>query len=42
MRYPFLNVQRSSRQMVDVFNGYNHNMRIGEGEFFDMKNMTSD
>ena len=28
--------------MVDVFNGYNHNLRIGDGEFFDMKNMTSD
>jgi hypothetical protein len=28
--------------MVDVFKGYNHNLRIGDGEFFDMKNMTSD
>jgi hypothetical protein len=28
--------------MVDTFKGYNHNLRIGEGEFFDMKNMTSD
>ena len=28
--------------MVDVFKGYNHNLRIGKGEFFDMKNMTSD
>ena len=28
--------------MVDTFKGYNHNMRIGDGEFFDMKNMTSD
>jgi hypothetical protein len=28
--------------MVDVFKGYNHNLRIGEGEFYDMKNMTSD
>ena len=28
--------------MVDVFKGYNHNLRIGNGEFFDMKNMTSD
>jgi hypothetical protein len=28
--------------MVDTFKGYNHNLRIGDGEFFDMKNMTSD
>lgn len=31
-----------SRQMIDTFGGYNHNLRIGDGEFFDMKNMTSD
>ena len=28
--------------MVDTFKGYNHNLRIDDGEFFDMKNMTSD
>ena len=28
--------------MVDVFKGYNRNLRISDGEFFDMKNMTSD
>ena len=27
--------------MIDVFKGYNHNLRIGEGEFYDMKNLTS-
>jgi hypothetical protein len=27
--------------MVDIFKGYNHNLRIGEGEFYDMKNLTS-
>ena len=42
MRYPTLHTMESSRQMVDVFKGYNHNLRIGDGEFFDMKNMTSD
>lgn len=31
----------TSRGMVDVFGGYNHNLRIGEGEFYDMKNLTS-
>ena len=26
---------------MDVFGGYNHNIRIPDGEFYDMKNMTS-
>ena len=42
MKYPKLRVTETSRQMVDAFKGYNHNLRIGDGEFFDMKNMTSD
>ena len=42
MKYPKLRELQSSRQMVDTFKGYNHNLRIGDGEFFDMKNMTSD
>ena len=42
MKYPKLRVLETSRQMVDTFKGYNHNLRIGSGEFFDMKNMTSD
>lgn len=42
MEYPKLRVQEASREIVDVFKGYNHNLRIGDGEFFDMKNMTSD
>lgn len=42
MKYPTLYSKESSRQMVDTFKGYNHNLRISDGEFFDMKNMTSD
>lgn len=42
MKYPKLRELQTSRQMVDIFKGYNHNLRIGDGEFFDMKNMTSD
>ena len=42
MDYPKLKVLKTSRQMVDTFRGYNHNLRISDGEFFDMKNMTSD
>lgn len=42
MKYPTLYEQATSRQMVDTFHGYNHNLRIAEGEFFDMKNLTAD
>ena len=42
MKYPALTELYASRQMIDVFGGYNHNLRIGEGEFFDMENLTSD
>ena len=31
-----------ARTMIDVFGGYNHNLRISENEFYDMKNLTSD
>ena len=41
MKYPTLNVQASSRQVIDAFGGYNHRLRIGEGEFYDMKNLSS-
>lgn len=42
MRYPQLKELPTSREMVDVFRGYNHNLRISNGEFFNMQNMTSD
>ena len=42
MRYPQLKELPTSRQMVDVFRGYNHNLRTSNGEFFSMTNMTSD
>lgn len=32
----------TSRTMVDLFKGYNHNLRIGEGEFYDMTNLSAD
>lgn len=28
--------------MINAFRGYNHNLRIGEDEFYEMKNMTND
>lgn len=42
MEYPTLYVKQKSREMADVFYGYNHNLRISDNEFYDMKNMTSD
>ena len=42
MEYPTLYAKQKQRQMTDAFHGYNHNLRIGDSEFFDMKNMVSD
>lgn len=42
MEYPILKVKEKARQMTDAFLGYNHNLRISDGEFFEMENMTSD
>lgn len=41
MFLPKLNYIATSRDMVEEFRGYNHNLRIGDGEFYDMKNLTS-
>ena len=41
MEYPTLYVKQKSRQMSDAFQGYNHNLRISDSQFYDMKNMTS-
>lgn len=41
MKLPSLYEIATSRDMVAEFKGYNHNLRIGDGEFYDMKNLTS-
>jgi hypothetical protein len=41
MEYPILNATDTSRDFIEVFGGYNHNLRIGEGEFYDMNNLSS-
>lgn len=41
MKLPVLNKIATSRSAVDAFLGYNHNLRIGDNEFYDMKNLTS-
>ena len=41
MKLSMLHELPTTREMIDVFGGYNHNLRIGEGEFYDMKNLSS-
>ena len=42
MKYPQLTQPATVRTTVEVFAGYNHNARIRDGEFYDMRNLTSD
>lgn len=42
LEYPKLVVIPTTKKTIDVFKGYNHNIRVGAGEFFDMKNLSSD
>jgi hypothetical protein len=42
MLLPKINEIPTSREMVDVFGGYNHNLRIVESEFYEMTNLSSD
>lgn len=42
MYYPSVEENYNSRSMIDTWLGYNHNYRIGSGEFYDMLNLTSD
>lgn len=40
--YPTLTEMNTDREWLDVFKGYNHKLRIGEGEFYEMTNLSSD
>lgn len=40
--YPTLKENATKQQIVDVFGGYNHNLKIAEGEFYEMMNLTSE
>lgn len=42
MLFPRLNALPVSRRVIDTFRGYDHNLRIGAGAFYDMQNMTGD
>lgn len=40
--FPIISDDNSSREYQEEFQGYNHNIRINDSEFYDMKNMTGD
>ena len=42
MMYPTVPETDTGREVTDVFAGYHHSLRIGDGEFYDMENLTSD
>lgn len=42
MNFPTLTEISYTPVMTDVFYGYDHNARIGDGAFYDMENLTSD
>jgi hypothetical protein len=41
MKFPYLQEVTRYRDMTTTFGGYNHQLSCRDGEFFDMKNMTS-
>ena len=41
MEFPTLSPIPRSRVTLDTFGGYNHNLRIGDREFYDMENLSS-
>ena len=42
MRHSQLPVENKRQDFIDLFGGYNHNIRIQENEFYDMENLSSD
>jgi hypothetical protein len=41
MHYPKLSQRGQTRAIIDTFAGYNHNLRILDGEFFETRNLTT-
>lgn len=42
MLFPKINELPACRSVTDTFRGYRRSLRVGAGEFYDMKNMTGD
>ena len=41
MAMPVLKAKNTTREFIDVFNGYVHKMKIKDGEFYETKNLTT-
>mgnify|MGYP003289616880 CR=1 FL=1 len=41
MKFSTLKEISQSKSITNVFDGYNHNLKISDGEFYDMENLTS-
>ena len=41
MYYPTLKERQTSREVIDTFAGYNHRLKIRDGEFYQTKNLTT-
>lgn len=39
---PILPVQRTYRDVTDTFSGYDHNLKIADGHYYDTQNLTTD
>lgn len=42
IHYPTLSPIKQKQKAINAFKGYNHNLRIGDGEFYDDMNVVSD
>ena len=42
MFYPKLTEQRQQTLTTEAFLGYDHDLKLSDGEFYDMENLTSD
>lgn len=42
MQLPSLDYEYSDRSVTDTFAGYNHKLKIADGEFYDTRNLTSE
>jgi hypothetical protein len=40
--FPTVEETKTAQQVTDVFQGYHHDLRIGDGEFYEMQNLTAD
>ena len=42
MAMPVLKAKNTTREFIDVFNGYNHKLKIQDGEFYETQNLTTE